>query len=306
MDCCARLRNRFRECGQFCHNREKNTYCNKTGASWGRVIFLYSTYLIVVLAVFGLGLVGTSYYVRSGGIENQFDKRCLLPNNTPQLTIFPRLPKTVILWYSDESNKSHIITPDYYINYLDKYFEKYENLSSDIYVDCSDPDVNNKGKFCKFTKDMLGPCGKDGYGYRDGKPCIYLKLNKMRGWDPWTKTTTVDKESGHAEGEDDEFKGFSEEKTNNTMTAECTGSTSFGCDHMGKIHLYPKNLFQSYYFPYNGSDLYLSPLVGVQFQDLVRGLVVSITCSVWGIPMTKEVRTMLTAHIFVYINEGND
>merc|ERR1712241_849525 len=30
-----------------------------------------------------------------------------------------------------------------------------------------------------FDISSLGPCGKDNYGYDEGKPCIFLKLNKI-------------------------------------------------------------------------------------------------------------------------------
>lgn len=34
-------------------------------------------------------------------------------------------------------------------------------------------------KYCSFTREDLGPCGKNGYGYNEDKPCVYLKLNKV-------------------------------------------------------------------------------------------------------------------------------
>lgn len=34
-------------------------------------------------------------------------------------------------------------------------------------------------KLCLFSKQSLGPCGTGDYGYNEGKPCFYLKLNKV-------------------------------------------------------------------------------------------------------------------------------
>lgn len=33
---------------------------------------------------------------------------------------------------------------------------------------------------CIFDKNLLGPCGQSPYGYDIGKPCILVKVNKVR------------------------------------------------------------------------------------------------------------------------------
>lgn len=304
-DCCGCKRS-FAHFRTFIHNEEDDTYCEKSCSSWWRVIFVYLTYLIVVVIAFIMAVYGLNIFVRDSGIKHQINKTGLLPNNTPQLTIIPKLKKSKLLWYTNKGNNSKHLSSKFYINYLDKFFKKYENLDPEIYVDCGDPTINRKGKFCKFTKDMLGPCGRAGYGYPENKPCIYLKLNKMRGWNPWVKIGKgKDKDKPtQITGEEEEFSARRGGRANQTMTAECSGISTFGCDHMGKIKLYPKQYFQYYYFPYNGSKKYLSPLVGVQLLDIVKGLVVVITCSIWGIPMTPQVRQMLKTEIHVFIDNN--
>ena len=36
------------------------------------------------------------------------------------------------------------------------------------------------GQYC-FNLEQLGVCGSEPYGYDEGKPCVYLKLNKVFG-----------------------------------------------------------------------------------------------------------------------------
>lgn len=40
-------------------------------------------------------------------------------------------------------------------------------------------------KVCVVNVDNFGPCSKEtGYGYQNGRPCIFLKLNKIFNWVP--------------------------------------------------------------------------------------------------------------------------
>ncbi|GJQ87074.1 nrv2 [Trypoxylus dichotomus] len=301
----SKLRARVDKMSRFIHDKERKTYCNKSVLSWKRVWIVYSAYFWSVMLVFGIMLYAINSQAVKHGINAQFDKMTMILNNTPQLSIIPKLPNSHMLWYTDEANNSEIITADYYIKYLDEFFKPYENPDPHIYVDCSNPNVVTRGKLCKFTKSMLGPCGEDGYGYKDGKPCIFLKLNNMRGWDPWAVgEREITGSEGEIEGEEEEFDLNS--RVNQTLTAECTPGTSFGCERLGYMGHYPSNSFPSYFFPYNGSELYLAPLIAVQFADIVRGFVVMVTCSAWGIPMTQTVREMLSATVFLYINEGEE
>ena len=38
-----------------------------------------------------------------------------------------------------------------------------------------------KDNACLFDIEQLGACGKSNYGYDQGKPCIFLKLNRIYG-----------------------------------------------------------------------------------------------------------------------------
>ncbi|KAK9701901.1 Sodium / potassium ATPase beta chain [Popillia japonica] len=273
-DFASRLKLRFKECGHFVHDKQNKTYCRKTGPSWAIVLSIYLTYFVCVLVAFLLGL---------------------------------RLIKTLV------------IQQDLLVQLC---------YDSNIYVNCSDPTINSKEKFCQFTKDMLGPCGKSGYGYPEGKPCIFLKLNKMRGWTPWEHVSTPDPLIN--EGEETEFSPKENTKSR-ILTPICKPLSSFGCDRIGLMAVYPKDkiphfnanlniifrlmavylsppkeAFQEYYFPFNGSDLYLSPLAAVQFLDILKGFVVGVTCEIVGITSLEEVQKMLRTTLYLYISTEDD
>jgi sodium/potassium-transporting ATPase subunit beta len=51
-------------------------------------------------------------------------------------------------------------------------------------------------KVCRFKLDWLGNCSgqnDETYGYKDGKPCIIIKLNRVLGFKPKASNTLYDR-----------------------------------------------------------------------------------------------------------------
>lgn len=45
---------------------------------------------------------------------------------------------------------------------------------------CGENERPENGKFCNVSMEAFGPCHpKNDFMYPDGKPCIFLKLNKV-------------------------------------------------------------------------------------------------------------------------------
>lgn len=50
---------------------------------------------------------------------------------------------------------------------------------------CDFIQLRGANEVCVVDLDQFGPCSQaNGYGYPKGKPCIFLKLNKIYGWKP--------------------------------------------------------------------------------------------------------------------------
>jgi sodium/potassium-transporting ATPase subunit beta len=59
-------------------------------------------------------------------------------------------------------------------------FKKVSNKT----VNCRSKDPG-EGESCKVDLTTFGPCTEvNEFGYEEGKPCIFLKLNKIYGWNP--------------------------------------------------------------------------------------------------------------------------
>lgn len=56
----------------------------------------------------------------------------------------------------------------------------------------------------------------------------------------------------------------------NTIWVSCEGENPADLENIGPIKYYPRQGFPGYYFPYENSEGYLSPLVAVHFQRPVR------------------------------------
>lgn len=56
----------------------------------------------------------------------------------------------------------------------------------------------------------------------------------------------------------------------NTVWISCEGENPADVENMGPIEYYPRQGFPGYYFPYENSEGYLSPLVAIHFTKPTR------------------------------------
>lgn len=56
----------------------------------------------------------------------------------------------------------------------------------------------------------------------------------------------------------------------NTIWVSCEGENPADVENVGPIKYYPRQGFPGYYYPYENSEGYLSPLVAVHFTRPVR------------------------------------
>ncbi|KAK9753006.1 Sodium / potassium ATPase beta chain [Popillia japonica] len=260
------------------YNRESSTYCNKSCKHWWLLVLHYITFL-------------------KTRKEPLFCKTDLLSTSTPALGIFPRLQQQVtsliwytrkkhhgifprlqqqvtsLIWYTRKKHHKESVTPETYIKIIDEFLKPYDNLSPSIYVDCkvTKPKSN---QYCMFSRTDLGPCGKDGYGYKIDKPCIYLKLNKLRYWRPEYKS--------------DETKPKKGINSTGRQTTDINSSRG--------------PFFKDYFFPFDGSRWYRSPLIGIQFENLNRGFVIGVKCFAKASTTNLQNKLLHTATVFLYID----
>ncbi|XP_063793300.1 protein ATP1B4 isoform X2 [Pseudophryne corroboree] len=124
-------------------------------------------------------------------------------------------------------------------------------------------------KACLFLRSQLQNCSgieDPTFGFSQGKPCFLLKMNRILGFKAGSGTPI------------------------NVTCGIYRGDESL----LGAVNFYPANYFDLMYFPYYGKLThvnYTSPLVAMQFAEVVRGHDVTIQCKIHGHDIINDHKT---------------
>jgi len=132
-----------------------------------------------------------------------------------------------------------------------------------------------------FTVADLGPCGEGKFGYNEGKPCIFLKLNKIYGLqhDFYNDTTDLPEKMPQT------LKAhIAQQSDKNQVWVDCKPKKIADQEGLASIKYYPEARgFPKKYFPYMGNkEEFKSPLVAVQFEPKAKGQLLHIECRAWA------------------------
>ena len=118
------------------------------------------------------------------------------------------------------------------------------------------------------------------YGYEEGQPCIFLKLNKIFNWVPaYYNRELYDRNSLPEEMPNtlkDHIMSSSSASNATVIWVSCEGERPADKENIGangtiKYHSMTKEQgFFGNFFPYTRAKHYLQPLVAVQFTDITR------------------------------------
>lgn len=142
-----------------------------------------------------------------------------------------------------------------------------------------------KGQVCDVDIKSWSPCVQENnYNYHKSAPCVFLKLNKIYGWIPEYFNESNSLPDSMPLRLKDFVKG---EEANarhrlNTIWVSCEGENPADVENIGPIQYYPTQGFPGYFYPYENSEGYLSPLVAVHFERPVRGIIINIECKAWA------------------------
>jgi len=132
------------------------------------------------------------------------------------------------------------------------------------------------------TKSSLGSCAQGNFGYDAGKPCVFLKLNKIFGLEHEYYT----KENGtFPEKMPEELQAHIKATPGEYVWIDCRPEYPADIEALkGKITYFPPERgFPAAYFPYMNQDGYQSPLVAVQFDaSQAKGQLLHVECRAWA------------------------
>jgi len=160
-----------------------------------------------------------------------------------------------------------------------------------------------KDKSCEFNKEWLSDQGSDykcitqeDYGYRFGKPCILVKLNRIYGWVP--QPYSIDEIANHTSmplSLKQDIQKIYEEKCvgkfppeqgpcpyMNMIWLHCDGEDDPDIENIGPVTYTPFRGFPGYFYPYRNQRGYLSPIVMVQLKNPMPGVLMNLECTAWA------------------------
>ena len=132
----------------------------------------------------------------------------------------------------------------------------------------------------RFNTSLLGPCNTAFYGYDQGKPCVFLKLNKIYGLEniPFNDSSQLPEDMSQ-----NLKKVVLKQEDRNNVWVNCQGKSSNDVEDLGPMKYYPSNQgFPINYFPYFNQKGYESPLVAVQFLSPKLNVRIRIVCKAWA------------------------
>ncbi|XP_069068210.1 protein ATP1B4 [Pleurodeles waltl] len=242
----------------FVWNPETREFMGRTSRSWAQILLFYLAFYAFLAAMFSLCmyvlLLTISPYVPT------YRERVFPPG----VMIRPHLSGFHVSFNASESS-----TWSPYVEQMHSFLEAYnDSLQSTKNIDCTpgkyyrQPGKDDEArKACQFKRSMLQNCSgieDPTFGYSVGQPCLFLKMNRIVGYEAGEGTpiyVTCEVQRGQ-EGD------------------------------LNSFNLYPGNgAFDLMYYPYYGKLThvnYTSPLVAVHFTEARKNHPVTVQCKLNG------------------------
>ncbi len=158
----------------FVWNSEKSEVLGRNAKSWGQIGIFYFIFYTCLALFWALMLFIFMQTVSPD--EPTFNSYV----NVPGVTLNPKFHNQPVEF---DPNK-----PATYADYTKELGTIYKsldpaNMTGDEYDDCSNM-TDVEGKSCRFDRNVFGGCQPPNFGWDEGKPCLFISLNRVSGWEP--------------------------------------------------------------------------------------------------------------------------
>lgn len=268
----------------FIHNPETGEYFTRTPKSWALITIFYIIYYSC-LAAFWAAMLMIFFTTLHDDRPKWIGAESLI-GTSPGVGMKPSQPNpdnidsSMILYKM--SQEVDMDGTAGYGGWVAKTKEFIDNIKVDG-KDCNkdNPVSADKQGGCKFDKALLGDCGKDGYGYAAGTPCMFLKLNKIFGVE---NVHYNDMTEELPEDFPDNLKThIASQPDKDQVWVNCQGEYPADKEALGEPEYFPKSRgFPGYFFPYTKQENYQSPIVAVRFPNAKKNQLLHVECRVWA------------------------
>jgi len=249
----------------FLYDPDNGTILSRTPKSWFLITVFYTIYYSCLAAFWYVCLLIFFQTLPEATLGPKWQQEGSLIGINPGVGIRPlnrdsRIDSNMFKLKFSDSNEV-LSEPegegDLNIDYArraEKFMEVYNKASGNDYID--------------FDMASLGPCQNYPYGFIGdaAKPCIFLKFNKIWGWEPQPiDAADFDENADWPESFKEHWESQGDQ---NQIWIDCQGRYPADKDALAGMSYYPASRgFETKYFPFKGNaDSYHSPLVAVQMN----------------------------------------
>ncbi|XP_061708063.1 sodium/potassium-transporting ATPase subunit beta-2-like [Cydia pomonella] len=237
------------------------------------------TIKIIVITVVTLLIIATFLGILLG---------LLLRSDKVELEVWPRGAdgsKAPKISYKISDNSSYLPWVRRINDTLSEYNKIRTGSNAGKLVKCDYTTKLSEDKVCDVDINMFFPCtAANNYNYQTGKPCVFLKLNKVANWIPNPYNTTDSLPDAMPLDLKQAIKRKSGQPDMNEVWVSCEGVSETDKNNIGSRQYIPSPAhgFPSYYFPYTKQEAYLSPLVVVMFENPTLETEINVVCKAWA------------------------
>lgn len=278
----------------FMWNPETKEFLGRTGMSWLKIGVFYLVYYACLAGFFMLMLL--AFFQTLHDDKPAWDSSNGIIGDNPGVGFRPMPPnkqiESTLIWFRHGDSNGNWQD---WVKRLEDHMTDYKNetYAADLgahSVECGDKGqiAPGEGGVCKIDQDALfdGRCKNEtDYGFKEGKPCIMIKLNKIFNWNPDPYESLEEMPEDIPQTIRDAFQLNIEEGTpelNQRVWLECEGENPADKEHLGEVNYYPDRGVGVNFFPYTNQKGYLSPVVFAQLENPTHGVMIAIECKAWA------------------------
>lgn len=274
----------------FIFNKQAGTFLGRSAKSWVQIIVFYIIFYSC-LAAFWVACLAIFLKTIDPNLPRYYGKGTIIGSN-PGVGYQPWLkddPESTLIHFNirDSSTYSH------YSDALDAYLSKY--LNTNRTRTCSgkesNQDIVKDGKVsddtqeaCRFELGIFKKSGcskENNYGFKDGKPCIIVSLNRLIGWVP------------HSYDDGEVPKEVADRYKKGSIAFRCDGIYDPDKEILGAVSYIPSEGIDGRFYPYAVMDNYHQPLAMVKFLNLPKNRLVMVECRAYAKNIEQETESRL-------------
>jgi sodium/potassium-transporting ATPase subunit beta len=258
----------------------------RTPSSWGKITLFYLVYYAILAGVWAFML--WVFLQTMSEAEPKWQQGESIIGVNPGVAFRPAPPlaniDSTLIHFSEgnDGNWDHWVTE--LGNLVDDMAKEEAGAS---YVDCDNLEgAKRPNELCRLDSTKFGAhCSKDNkFGYDKGKPCIFIKLNKIYGWEPPTYERLDELPEDMPQYLKDEIKNNYSNGGNITkrmVWLSCQGENAADKENIGELEITPYPGIPAAYFPFMRQTGYKSPMVAIQFKRPEPAVLINIECKTW-------------------------